>query len=296
MNTFDRVEFKFSRYLFLGFFLIECSLAYYERYYGVLVFPYSRQDSEIRYSWMFRSRSLYGDPLNNAMMVLTIMTYLALTKLDIKMKILLLFVGYFSLFCFNARAAIVVSTVFVLPIGVLELARKKNMFFAKILILLVVFGVVLVGSNLALNTDLGGRIIKMDLLDGSAMTRLDVFNFYEFVTPKDLIVGNPINTEMLKYKLNAAGIENGFVAYVVYFGVLFSVPVVLFLVLMVVNINKYVHLRIRVYFVSVFFIIGLTNPNLIHVEQWAVLIICMFLLEENSHFLLFERGRSSRLY
>lgn len=98
------------RKLLLLFFIVECGLAVYEKIVGVNVFPDltdSMTAEQLMYynpeDWMFRSGSLWGHPLANAMIVVVFMSFMVISNIKLQYIIPLVTRGYISLYCFNAR-------------------------------------------------------------------------------------------------------------------------------------------------------------------------------------------------
>jgi hypothetical protein len=261
----------------LFFFVIECSLALYERIMMIHIFYYDKGLDSTE-DWAFRSRSLLGDPLNNAMIVTTILSFiLSSNRVKTINKIIFFVLGYISLFCFNARGAIIVSTVIMLPYLLFKTSQQrlfKENKAASIISIFIFFGLLFI---LIFSSDLGGRIVHNDkLIDGSAQTRLKVFEFSRYIDTMDLFIGNSGNTLLLMKKLGAGGIENGVIAMIIYYGIIFTIPILLLLFFFQYDmLKKYTRFE-RCLILAVFYLIGLMNPNLIHPEQWIIFIFSYF--------------------
>lgn len=216
------------RKLLLLFFIIECGLAVYEKSIGANVFP-DRTDSmtaeQLMYYnpeyWQFRSGSLWGHPLNNAMIVAVFMSFIVISKIKLKYIIPLVTLGYVSLYCFNARGAILVASALVMPMLFYRVHRSVFKYRKWVYLVLAVITFYLV--KILMTTSLGGRIFMGDeLIDGSARTRLDVFAFTEYISLTDLFWGNPDLYMFVMGKLQAGGVENGAITLILAHGLIIT--------------------------------------------------------------------------
>jgi len=279
-ENLSRKEFKTLYLIVLTFFIIESGLAIVEWSLERTFFStFFEDDTEF---WLargfFRSTSLLGrHPLANAQVVAVYMAFIAFANFKNKTyQIMLFFLGYVSLFCFNARGAILVVTVILVPFFVWEInkhANKRMKWLINIGVFIMFCGLV----YLVTQTPLGGRLMKSDLLDSSANTRLDVFQFYKFYqSPDDFIWGSDVLYEYMTDKLGAAGVENGLITFLLDYGIIFTIPMLLLLF-------KFQYNKLSVYpktekwiLLAVFFIIGSMNPNLASPAQWTLWVFAYY--------------------
>lgn len=265
----------------LIFYIIECVLAIYERIVQNNLFRNPEElDKLSTYTpeaWTFRSTSLMGHPLANAMVVTTILTFILLNKrFNIKIKLLLFTLGYISLFCFNARGATIIATLFIIPYIIFIIHQTKNKYLKRGLYTAFILGG-LIFVYYAINTTFGGRLFNQEkLLDSSAQTRLDVFQFRQFLTLDQLLWGSPDLYLFLTRKLEAGGVENGIIVLIINYGLiptLFLLPLLIYFHYTKLSIyTKYE----RIWIMAIFYIIGTMNPNLSSPTQWTIWIFAYY--------------------
>lgn len=261
----------------LIFFVIECGVAIYEKMTETYLFydPMATLTaSQLEYyvspeDWEFRSYAFFAHPLMNAMIVCVIMSFILTSGMRMKHKLLLFMLGYTSLWCFNARGATIVTSVFMIPylLQSLHKTRMKN----KQWIYLAFASFAIVFIWLVFTTSLGGRLLggETELMDGSAQTRVDVFSFYHFITPVQLWFGSPDLYMYVMEKLNAGGVENGVITMILREGILFTIIILMLLFHIqrqqIAKIGKYT----RLWLLSIFYIIGTMNPALSSALPWT---------------------------
>lgn len=266
-------------YILIGFYIIQCTLAIFEKMYGVNVFPY-REEIENPYiqreDWQFRSTGLLGHPLNNALCTSILFGFIMVSRLRPVIKITLAMIGVFAILSFNARGATIILVVLLIYyLFILFKKFRRNISFQISFPILLCAGIVS-GLYILSNTSFGGRIFNEDkLIDNSAQTRLDVLNAFEYINGYDLIIGNPDLYMSITQSLNAAGVENSLVVVIIRYGVLFGIPIISVLALFVYkNICMYI-LRKKFVLLSSFILIGLLNNSLAGSMPWVFFILCV---------------------
>lgn len=264
----------------LFFYIIECSLAFYERimhinFFDIKELTYNQLQYYNPEDWEFRSTSLLGHPLANAMAVVIILSFILSSNMKLVYKTVYFFMGYLSLFCFNARGAILIATILLLPY-IWNLFRKSNIKYKWIIysvftVSIYYFFVILT------TTSLGGRIFyQTELLDGSAQARLEVLSFYKYLNLNDILWGNPDSYLNLTYKLGAGGVENGIITIMINYGIiitLFMLPALIYFHYNKLSVySKYD----RLWIISVFYILGTMNPNLSMPLQWIIWVLAYY--------------------
>jgi hypothetical protein len=261
------------------FFIIECSIAIIERAKGTTFFVFDDNELFNEYynvseSWDFRSTSLLGNPLTNAMVVTTILTFIISSSLNIKYKIYYFFLGFLALFCFNARGAIIVTGLVIFPYLLYQLKlqikskRKLYIYFSFII------GILSILFFYLYTTSLGGRLFNNQevLIDGSALTRIEVFKFYKYLDFRNLLLGSSDNYLFLMNKLAAGGVENGIITLLISYGIIFT-PIILGLLLKFQydKMNTYKKID-KIVILFVFYLVGNMNPNLASPIQWIMFV------------------------
>ena len=262
------------------FFIIECGIAIYEKWTGTYIFydPTSFLTShQLQYysieDWEFRSSGLFAHPLMNAMIVCVIMSFILISNMHMKYKLILFALGYASLWCFNARGAIIVSSVLMVPYLLRSLYQSNIKKKAWIYAAFILFSVIFVQQ--LLTTSLGGRLLAGEggLIDGSSQARIDVFKFYEYITSFQLWLGDPNLYLYVKEMLHAGGVENGIVTIILREGIVFTVIILLLLLRVQLKQTSFLGRYTKLFLFAVFYIIGVMNPNLASSLPWTFWIL-----------------------
>lgn len=155
--------------------------------------------------------------------------------------------------------------------------------------LIIILGVLCMSLGLlymVTQTSLGGRLMNKELMDSSAQTRLEVFKFYNYYkNNNDFLWGNPDNYEYMMGRLEAGGVENGVIAMLLDYGIIFTIPLLILLF-------RFQYLKLSVYsrsdkwlllaradkwlLLAVFFIIGCMNPILARPIQWVLWVFAYY--------------------
>lgn len=265
--------------IILAFFLINCFIAIMERIFTVNIFPYKEEILNIyinQKKWEFRSSALLGHPLKNALCTATILGFILISNFSNRYKVLCLVLGALSLLCFNARGAILITAI--ISLYNLYLMYKRSGQVRPTITLLNVFFISLFLFSfyyLVTETSLGGRLYNAQLIDGSAKTRLQVFDSFLYIKNYDLWIGNPSLYEHITFKLGAAGIENSYIVLILYYGILFGIPIIILLISYIIKFIKRYRFSDRVTIICSFLVIGSMNNSLAGATPWIVLILCM---------------------
>jgi len=271
-ENLSRKEFSLLFRVIMIFYIAECSMSIVER---ILEHNFFEPPTTDIIGWIdlgyFRSTALLGHPLANSYIVSVYMTFIAFYNFKRKsLQIFLFFLGYVSLFCFDARVAILAVTVFTVPFFIWKI-NKTTPQNKKWIIKLGLFCVFCGMLYMVTQTTLGGRLMGMELVDeGSGQTRLDVFQFYKYYQSNDEILwGHPELNAFISNKLNAEAIENGYISMLLDYGIIFATPLLLLLF-------RFQYRKLSVFskferwsLIAVFFSIGVSTPHLINYIVWT---------------------------
>ena len=270
---------KLIRIIILLFFVLECTLAIYERLFLINLFPYFT-DSDGLYlmeDWAFRSSSFRGHPLSNALTVSIISGFILLSnELKAKVKLPLLIMGLFSLFCFNARGAILIWTLLLIIYFINNFKKGFSSpvtTLVKVVIALPIIGAIIYFLS---TSSFGGRIFNSGVIDGSSSTRLDVFDFYKYISFEDLLLGNKYNYTYVMNMLGAAGVENSIIVLILKYGLIFAFIAIVFYFIWVKQ--KLINDSLWAKFVLIFsfLMVGMTNNSLAGFFPWCLFVICYY--------------------
>lgn len=264
------------------FFVCETLLGITERILSIHVFPMVSEKgmenaANAVNEWQFRSTAFRGHPLANALTVSTIAGYILITdKLGASAKVVLIGLGLFSLFCFNARASILAWVLLMSITYVRYLYQKK---FNPVLTLssLMVLPLIVAFSYFYLaDSGLGGRILNQEIMDGSAVTRLNVLEAFDYIPTFDLWYGNYQNYMPVTYALGAGGIENSLIVLIVRYGLVMTAFVVAIYFFWMRSLLRELSWYSWGVVILSYFLLGMTNNNLAGHFYWVLFVLCHF--------------------
>lgn len=280
---------KKSRRLYFNFFIslfvLELLLAIYERFTGTLLFSYALYNpldiNGMVDAGFFRSNSLLGHPLSNALCVSVVLTFVATSELKAKIKYPLLVLGFIALLCFNARFAIVISVLsYVLHYMITNKSKIKGFFVLTILGLVFLFVII----NFNLGDRLLGQGIKSD--DDSILARLEILKMLDFVDVSLLYKG--LGFEFVEAKLGLLHVENWFLMVLFDTGLLVAIYFVyLIFKIAFLALKNYIIID-KLYIFGVFIVIASSNNSL------ATQVPALLFLVASSFF--FKKSYPSKIY
>lgn len=208
----------------ITFFLIECGIAIIEKGLNHYIFSSGIAGVDEGINLGFRSASLLGHPLQNALGVSIIMSFILISQMKQYYKFSLFFIGWISLLCFNTRSSILIWGILItIVILKLLLFNKKIKLKNKINITFLFFIGVYIITQLILQYHWGDRLISNELMDGSAQTRINVYDIFKYLNIKDLVWGiSETKIEIAKNKALCPLIENSFVLFILHFGIVYT--------------------------------------------------------------------------
>lgn len=259
----------YNRFLniFICFFVIETMMAAVERITGFNILGYQLTEGEavMEFSSGFRSTSLHGHPLCNALIVSTSMAFILTSQIRMKIKLVLWMLGFFSILCFNTRSSIVGNAILLAVFTIYTLCKGHDVSpkDKRLLVSMVVF-MALVGSVLFFVMGFGSRLAEMGLFDdSSAMARVDVFNIFEYYPLEDFLWG--MDYTQYEYAMYYAGIEiveNFYIAYILRNGIVFLVVYILLYVCLIKRLYRGYDWFTKWFTGGAFILIASTNNSL----------------------------------
>lgn len=276
LATENKLNKRIIGYLILFFFMMECFLAIYERLFLINVFPYTDNIEEgFVENWAFRSSGFLGHPLANALCVSIIMGFVLTTSMKLINKFFFLIIGFISLLCFNARGAILIWS-FLAVIYILHVVKDKRtkkivslslLFFLMTSAYLIYFVIV--------NYGLGGRLFNEKINDGSAQTRIEVFEAFSYINPIDFWYGNGTNYIPIMNKLGAGGVENPYIVLIINYGIVMTIILFILYYFLIKRFFKSYTLFYKFMIVSSFLLVGSTNNGLADSMPWGFFMLCI---------------------
>lgn len=265
--------------IFLFFYISECSLAIIERIVSTNL-PILRIDEDLwngitRENVSFRSESLLGHPLQNALVVLTAMSFILTSKMSIFWKYGLWFLGFLSLLCFNTRFSIVFSLLLFVFYQLNSSMSKYSQKEQKQSFIFIVL-ICLAGCFLFFSAGLGERLLNMGLMDeGSASVRIDLFDVFIGIDFHTLLL--PTESKIVYSLMEYRGIkviENFWVIYLFTYGFVFLVIIIVCYFFIIRNLYKHYSKSQMIYTTMTFFVTASTNNSL--VTSWHIMVYYLF--------------------
>lgn len=221
--------------ILLFMFLLNSLWAIYERLTMTLWFPVDMIRSDFSFdretdSAVFRSSALLGNPLTNALIMAIIMVFILTSKMNMFRKYFMYFIGLFGLFCFNARASIMISGGTLGLYMLYALFRKKSSVSQRLFAFIMLVVSVVVGIYL-LKSGFGGRFEERGDIteDDSTMARIQVWDIFLKGDITDFLWGMS-GDEAEKLAISAMGmihIENWYILSSLVVGLVITTIVVL---------------------------------------------------------------------
>lgn len=261
------VHHKYKKVLYIAY-LFECGIAIIEKLLYINIFQFNIGDEVIMMSGLpsqeFRSIGLYGHPLQNALVVFTFILFILIYEPNIKLKFFLSVLGVISIFCFNTRAAIVLS---VLCLGLyilywIKVTKKSSGIQITVLVCMFIISAVI--YNMYSSGVIGGRLSSMGLYDDdSAAVRIAAWTIFDYYDLSDFILGiNSTELELLQYRVSLYAIENFWLNWILSYGVLFVVGLIMLYIPVMKKLFKK-ESKFNTFFIIVpFFVLASTNPSL----------------------------------
>ncbi|WP_334474954.1 VpsF family polysaccharide biosynthesis protein [Vibrio sp. 16] len=234
---------------------------------SILEFATSTRIVDVEFSSFshFRSTALLTHPLNNALITAGL-TLLVFDKTRVPSTIYLSII-LLSMFAYGGRAAIGIlllfSSIALIPYAFrifstgIKASKQEVALMLSILYLSIVFvGFVLTQSGIS------ERIISKLHVDESASARFDVFYLLEQLTPSEWLLGASNNLQSsIELYLGISVIENFFIAWVISFGLICAIPLLLALVSIFSALSRRAN-GIAPMAIPVFFFVSITNNSL----------------------------------
>jgi hypothetical protein len=250
----------FKKWIYI-FFFFSAGISLIEKVTGKLLFL---KDSPWYFDY-FRSTALYGHPLNNAliMSVLTIILFLSTKNSYLKMAVLA--AGMISIFCFGARGALlgVFGGIFLnILLNAFGFTKDPNRNIKSGLMYLASFALILI---LVISfTNLGDRITGLAKVDESAEARVGTLNILDQVNIEDLIwTGVSLDkVDKLQYLSGVEIIENFYIVWLLNFGLIFTIILIISLIRFLYNMMRNVGADVKLSILFTLIIVSSTNNSL----------------------------------
>lgn len=259
--------YSFKKLLYAAY-ILECGIALIEKILKINIFQLGIGDAIVMTSDLssteFRSIGLYGHPLQNALVVFCFIVFILIYENNIKLKFGLASLGFIAIFCFNTRAAIVMSAIcFVIYVFYWMKSYKKSIAI-KFMTFITVFIICSAFYYLYSVGLIGGRLSSMGLYDdNSASVRLAAFTIFDYYNLSDFITGISYNDlQILKYRTGLFAIENFWLNWLFSYGLIFIIGLILFYIPLIKKIFQKERKFVKCFLIIPFIVLASTNPSL----------------------------------
>lgn len=210
--------------LILMFFFVNSFVAIFERVVGYNLLPYysGGELSDVSYDFdisTFRSSALRNHPLGNALLTTCIMGFILVSyRIKGRMKLLLFFIGFISVMCFNTRSSIMIAG------GILFFYLLYNIFITNEIgisrvTLFVLTGICIGAIYYLFSMGFGGRLLEKDNLnDTSVEARLLLFEKFLSLDISNYFFG--MSNDKILALVNLSHIENFWILFLFRFGII----------------------------------------------------------------------------
>lgn len=260
-------------------YVVECVLAIYERINLINFFPVVTEGDDIgaiqeQISEGFRSTALLGHPLNNALCVSIIMGFIVCAKINKFFKISLILLGFVAILAFNARGAILIWGVIGGYIVLFSSGGGWKRLINTSLLLVSCMLFIFYSYDFLIDYGFGDRLLNDGIIDGSALTRFEVFSSFDFISTFDLWLGNSSNYAYVTNKLMAGGVENSYITIVIRHGIVLGLLFFGAYYLLVKKLIRGYSLQHKVIIFASFILVGSTNNGLAVWLPWGFFLVC----------------------
>ncbi|MGR5130757.1 VpsF family polysaccharide biosynthesis protein [Vibrio alfacsensis] len=213
----------------------------------------------------FRSTALLNHPLNNALITAGL-TLLVFNKTRFP-GVIYLSIIILAMFAFGGRAAIgillLLSSIACIPYVFRFLSQGIKMSKQRFSVMICILYFAIIAVFFVLVTSgITERIMSKLYIDGSASARFDVFHLLYQLTPSEWLLGASENLQSaIDLYLGISVIENFVIAWIISFGLICTIPLLLVLSIMFGSLTRKVG-GLAFMAVPAFFLVSITNNSL----------------------------------
>lgn len=213
----------------------------------------------------YRSWALHGHPLQNALIVSTMMSFILFSGLKEQIKVPLWIMGYIAILCFNTRSSIVGNALIFGCYLLYTIFKDRTVRIKTKRHLIVITIISLTGLVWLMNSyGLGGRLLNMGLFDdSSAQVRVDTWSLFNYFSIEDFIWGiSHLQYQRLLYVCDLFATENFWIDWLLRLGVVFLVPFIVLYFIFVRSLYKGYSFVSKCFTAATFLLIASTNNSL----------------------------------
>jgi len=267
---------KILRFVLLAFFLILAVVIFLEWIMKVNFF-YIENDfygsTEDFEGWAFRSQGFFNHPIYTSMVVSLFMMMMLFSQLKLSLKMFLSGIVFFMLLCINTRTGIGLSFLLFLP-SLYYNIRNVNASTKK---WIAATGILLCGGIIyvVLTTELGGRLLGYGTDDGgNTQQRIASLDFRRFISDDLFLFGN--SDYQVGLFQTIGWIENSYIAFLLKYGVIAGLPLLLSLLTVHIYQLKRFPLVGQICIFSSFYLFAATTTHLAAPNIWLYFIFLYY--------------------
>lgn len=278
---------KKIRRIIVLFYCVDSGISIIERVLVTNFFPFTGvhdADNMIYTLEGFRSTALQDHPLNNALCLSIIILFILTTShYSIKNKMILFFIGYSAILCFNTRSSMILWAVMLLIYFINNLYSTNVSSKNKLRLLSLGVCIVSLILFLVIKYNLGDRLTSQELLDGSAMVRISSLAMFQELDIMSLLFG--VTTEKVNAMMDVAGIqiiENFWVIFILKYGLLQFLLLLWGFYRLIRRIFRSYTIFQKGYCILFFLILASTNNSLaVYATPLCLLVLCGYSFRES---------------
>lgn len=257
---------NFLLYTALTVYIINCGVSLFEYQSKINLFY-----EDLTYFERFRSSGIWGHPLYNALIHGGCMIFIIISpKINNYSKAFLWFLGIYVMFCFDARAATIMTTIMTISLLYINGAISK-----KNLIYIIVTGIIffLIMKDIG-STDFGGKLFNSEtnsFEDGSSRVRKITIEAFFKQPFNDMLLG--VDDQFsLANKYGIICFENSIISLILRYGLIFAFIIIFTLTKYTYKLTDGRKKKERYIIVAYILITGVTSMALTSGYVW----ICYF--------------------
>ncbi len=261
MDKMSMEERKALKIIMISVYVLECLIAIYERVTLSNLFAPPDGYNTMATVVNFRAPALFGHPIRNAMVTSCMMLFILTSKSKDLLKLSLFILGFVALLCFNERGSIIVGLLCSFPYLIQIFKRSSIQIKITFGIGLLFFVLFLVKMG---DSGLGGRLFsqKISIEDGSTMARFESLQAFSVLSQKEILWGGMDLIETVCIRLNMEFLENGPIAILLIYGLVFGIPIFILFIISQITILKEYTIKDKFLFLFLFHSVGFTNTGL----------------------------------
>jgi len=259
--------------MLISIYIVNSLIAIWEKLNHSFLLGWVRVDYLVNDSFRtnFRSVSLLGYSLQDALFTTIVMTFILFSKIKSEYKYALWGLGFIALLCFEGRASIMLNAL-LLCLYFITLFKGKDTNLKNVALIVVISLSLFYIYN---NTDYGNRLKSLGLNDniGSTEARLNAIQMINYIDGQRLVFGMETSEyEVLRERSEVVIVENFWIAWVCSYGLIIIIPFVLVSTYMAIYFYRGYKARDALLTSIAFVVLASTNNSL----EWSYVFLYVF--------------------